>query len=41
LRIDDRTGGNLQPLLGQVPLHLLKQSPAEIVRFEQLGGGEG
>jgi hypothetical protein len=35
-RIDNRAGGYLQPLRGQVPLHLVEQPPAQIVLFEQV-----
>src|SRR5215471_10365678 len=35
-RIDNRAGGHLQSLRRQVPLHLIKQLPAEIVLFEQM-----
>jgi hypothetical protein len=35
-RIDDRASGDLQPLGGKMPLHLIEQQPAQIVRFEQM-----
>jgi len=34
--IDNRAGGHLQPLRGQVPLHLVEQPAAEIVLLEQV-----
>ena len=35
-RIDDRAGGHLQPLGGEMPLHLGEQPPAQIVRLQQV-----
>jgi hypothetical protein len=34
--IDDRAGGNLQPVLGQMPPDLFEQPAAEIILFEQV-----
>jgi hypothetical protein len=35
-RIDNRAGGHLHSLGCQVPLHLIEQPPAEIVRLQQV-----
>ena len=40
-RIDNRAGGHLQSLGGQVPLHLVEQLPAQIVRLLRSVGGFG
>ena len=34
--VDDRAGGNLQPVLFEMPMDLLEQTAAEIMRFEQM-----
>src|SRR5262249_8802464 len=35
-RIDNRAGSDFQPLRRQVPLHLVEQTPAQIVRLGQV-----